>query len=164
MKKLKSFTKLKKITPLIVFSLSVLFFVVLFLSKNRLNEFASQAIKLETGSVIKKVVQLEIDSLYNYSKNGLPYKITFLEFGSTGCSACKRMEKVMEEIKQKYPDTVNVVFYNVTQHENHDFMKYFGIASIPTQVLLDKNGKEFFRHAGFYPTKKLTNHINQEIQ
>ena len=112
MKKLKLFTKLRKITPVIVFSLSILFFIVLFLSKNKLNEFVSQSIKLESGSIEEKELKLHLDSLYNYSKNELPYKITFLEFGSTGCSACKRMEKVMDEIKQQYPDQVNVVFYN----------------------------------------------------
>lgn len=162
MKKLKLFINLKKITPVIILSLSVLFFIVLFLSKNRLNEFASQAIKLESGSIIEEELTLHVDSLYNYSKNKLPYKITFLEFGSTGCSACKRMEKVMEEIKLKYPGKVNVVFYNVTLNENHDLMKYFGIAAIPTQVFLDKNGKEFFRHTGFYSLEKLILQINQK--
>jgi thioredoxin 1 len=28
-------------------------------------------------------------------------------------------------------------------------MKYFGIAAIPTQVLLDQEGQEFFRHTGY---------------
>lgn len=158
------FIKLKKITPIIVFSLSVLFFIVLFLSKGKLNDFASQAIKLETGSIRERELQFEIDSLYNYSINRLPYEITFLEFGSMGCSACKRMEKVMHEIKQKYPDKVNVVFYNVTFRENQDLMKYFGIAAIPTQILLDKKGKEFFRHSGYYPTKKLIKQVNQKHQ
>ncbi|VAW22986.1 hypothetical protein MNBD_BACTEROID01-2382 [hydrothermal vent metagenome] len=37
------------------------------------------------------------DSLYNHSVNGLNYEITFLEFGATGCSACKRMESVMDK-------------------------------------------------------------------
>lgn len=92
----------------------------------------------------------------------MPYEITFLEFGSTGCSACKRMESVMDEIKEKYPDRVNVIFYNVTYRQNQDFMKYFGVAAIPTQILLDKNGEEFFRHTGYYETKKLIKQINQK--
>lgn len=154
--------KLKSITPIVFVSLSVLFFIILFLSKSRLNDFASQAVKLKTGSVVERELQFEIDSLYNYSKNRLPYEITFLEFGSTGCSACKRMESVMDEIKEKYPDRVNVIFYNVTYRQNQDFMKYFGVAAIPTQILLDKNGEEFFRHTGYYETKKLIKQINQK--
>ena len=38
-------------------------------------------------------------------------------------------------------------------------MKYYGIAVIPTQVLLDKQGKEFFRHSGFISTGDLETHF-----
>jgi thioredoxin 1 len=38
-------------------------------------------------------------------------------------------------------------------------MKYYGIAAIPTQVLLDKTGKEFFRHTGYLSTKELISHF-----
>jgi thioredoxin 1 len=38
-------------------------------------------------------------------------------------------------------------------------MKYFGIALIPTQVLLDKNGEEFFRHAGYFSAVELAGEI-----
>ena len=59
-----------------------------------------------------------VDSLYNYTKNGGTYEVTFLEFGSTGCPACKRMESVMDEVRQKYPEKVNVVFLNILKPEN----------------------------------------------
>ncbi len=62
----------------------------------------------------------------------------------------------MEEINKKYPQTVNVVFLNIVKPENQIFMKYFGIASIPTQVLLYKKGNEFFRHSGYYSTEELS--------
>ena len=62
----------------------------------------------------------------------------------------------MEEINKKYPQTVNVVFLNIVKPENQIFMKYFGVASIPTQVLLDKKGNEFFRHSGYYSTEELS--------
>ena len=41
-------------------------------------------------------------------------------------------------------------------------MKYYGIAAIPTQVLLNKEGKEFFRHTGFYSTEELGKQIRFE--
>ena len=34
-------------------------------------------------------------------------------------------------------------------------MNYFGIAGIPTQVLLDVSGKEIFRHTGYFPAAEL---------
>jgi len=36
----------------------------------------------------------------------------------------------------------------VTLHPNE--------GAIPTQVFLDENGKEFFRHEGFFPEEKIT--------
>jgi len=38
-------------------------------------------------------------------------------------------------------------------------MKYYGIAVIPTQVLLDKEGKEFFRHSGYLPTSDIQKEV-----
>ncbi len=34
-------------------------------------------------------------------------------------------------------------------------MKYFGIAAIPTQVLLDVSGKEVIRHTGYFSFDEL---------
>ena len=57
------------------------------------------------GEVLKNSIKIpHYLNLYNYTKSDLDYKITFLEFGSTGCSACKRMESVMESIKTNYPN------------------------------------------------------------
>ncbi len=65
------------------------------------------------------------------------------------------MESVIEEIRRKYPKHVNVVVLNVLKPENQNLMKLYGIAAIPTQVLLDINGKEYFRHTGFISTPDL---------
>ena len=61
----------------------------------------------------------------------------------------------MSDIRAKYPYRVNVVFVNIMLPENQRLMKYYGIAAIPTQVLLNKEGKEFFRHTGYFSTNEL---------
>ncbi|HAF30691.1 MAG TPA: hypothetical protein DCG75_16740 [Bacteroidales bacterium] len=150
---------MKRILPWMVF---IVFFTLLllgFILKDNMNNYLSDVMKSQATPRVNSMGAALVDSLYNYSENKMQYEITFLEFGSTGCSACKRMEKVMEKIQQNYPDKVNVVFYNITLHENHDLMKYFGIAAIPTQVILDKSGKEFYRHTGFISTPELTKEI-----
>jgi thioredoxin 1 len=133
----------------------VSFFVLLFAFKDKLNSYASKVIQTQAGSEIQNSESVLIDSSYNYAKNGLSYEVTFLEFGSKGCSACKRMETVMSEIQAKYPDRVNVVFINIMKPENLRLMKCFGIAAIPTQVLLKKDGKEYFRNTGYYSANEL---------
>lgn len=135
-----------------------LVFVLAFALKDTMNNTISEMMKQQASPEMANSGEALVDSLYNYSKNGAEYDITFLEFGSTGCPACKRMESVMEEVRQKYPQKVNVVFLNILKPENQLLMKYYGIAVIPTQVLLDKNGQEFFRHSGYISANDLLSH------
>jgi thioredoxin 1 len=131
--------------------------VSLFIFKDSLTEAASKAVKSQASTEVVSGVSAYIDSAYNYTKNNEPYQYTFLEFGATGCSACKRMEAVMDDIRQEYPLKVKVVFVNVLLPENHAQMLYYGVAAIPTQVLLDKKGEEYYRHTGFISTTNLAN-------
>jgi thioredoxin 1 len=153
--------KVRQTLSIVFLVFSILFIVLLFVFKDKLNTYATKAIQLQAGSEIHLSESAFIDSAYNYTKNGLSYEITFLEFGSKGCSACKRMETVMQEIREKYADQVNVVFINILLPENQRLMKHFGIAVIPTQVLLNKGGREVFRHNGYLATEDLVKNLIQ---
>lgn len=156
---------IKKIFPWIVFVLLFALLIIGFSMKDSTNNYLSELMKNQASSEITLSEKALIDSLYNYSANGLKYEITFLEFGATGCAACKHMESVMEEFQSKYPNRVNVVFLNILLPESQNLMKLYGIAAIPTQVLLNKEGKEFFRHTGYISTVELEQEINKpEIQ
>ncbi len=82
-------------------------------------------------------------------------KITFIELGSVNCIPCKKMQPVMKAIEQKYGEKVKVVFYDVWTPEQKPFGRKYGVRLIPTQVFLDENGKEFFRHEGFFPEEEI---------
>ncbi|MDI6742311.1 MAG: thioredoxin family protein [Smithella sp.] len=80
---------------------------------------------------------------------------TFIEIGAAQCIPCKAMQPIMKEIASEYKGQVKVVFYDVwTTQGKIDGMKY-NIRVIPTQVFLDKNGKEYFRHEGYFPKEEL---------
>jgi len=164
MKKPKLSIRFKQILTWIFIVVSVSFFVSLFIFKDNLTEYSSKLMLSQADSLTIKSESQQIDSSYNYSKNGLPYQFTFLEFGAKGCSSCKMMEGVMDEIRVTYPNRVYVDFINVRLPENRKIMEYFGIAFIPTQVLLDKDGKEFFRHSGYYPAQDLKKIFTQKQQ
>ncbi len=154
---------IKKIFPWIVF---VAFFVLLiigFSSKDEMNKYASSMMQKQASAATIHSGENLIDSLYNYTQSNLDYQITFLEFGSTGCSACKRMESVMQTIQTEYPHQVQVVFRNVSEKENLELMKYYGIASIPTQIFLDEMGEEIFRHSGFFSENEIKNKVLNRI-
>ncbi|OFY40998.1 MAG: hypothetical protein A2X18_02855 [Bacteroidetes bacterium GWF2_40_14] len=147
--------KFRQILSWIFIGLSVIFLVALFVFKDNLTGYSSKLMQSQADSLTINSESHRVDSAYNYTKNGLPYQFTFLEFGAKGCSACKRMEGVMEEIKTAFPNRVNVNFINVRLPENQKIMEYFGVVVIPTQVLLDKDGKEYFRHTGYFAAEDL---------
>ena len=65
------------------------------------------------------------------------------------------MQPVMKAVEEKYGKQVNVVFYDVWKDDQREYAEKYGIKVIPTQVFLDKEGKEFFRHEGFFPEAEI---------
>lgn len=82
-------------------------------------------------------------------------KVTFVELGSVGCIPCDKMQPIMKEIEEEYKGQVKVIFHDVKTAEGNPYIKEFGIRAIPTQVFLDKDGKEYFRHLGFFAKDEL---------
>ncbi len=154
--------RLKQIFPVVFIVLSILFFVFLAVFKNTLTNYTSELKQSYMNPEIASSETVKVDSAYNYKKNGLNYLVTFLEFGATGCSSCKQMESVMEDIRKLYPNKVNVQFKNVRLKDNQTIMEYYGVVMIPTQVLLDREGKEFFRHTGVLTTDEMIKIFNQQ--
>ena len=83
-------------------------------------------------------------------KNG---KTVMLELGSVGCIPCEQMKPVMEKLSTTYKDKLEVFFVDVRR--DNETGRRFGVHMIPTQVFLDKNGKEFHRHIGFYAYEEI---------
>jgi thioredoxin 1 len=83
------------------------------------------------------------------------HRITFVELGSVNCIPCKAMQPVMKSVEAKYGGQVKVLFYDVWKEEQAHYGKEYNIRLIPTQVFLDKNGKELMRHEGYFPEKEI---------
>jgi len=83
-----------------------------------------------------------------------PPKVTFVELGSVNCIPCKQMQPVMKAIEEKYAGKVKV-FYDVWTPSGSPYAQQYRIRVIPTQVFLDENSKEFFRHEGFFPLAEI---------
>jgi thioredoxin 1 len=77
--------------------------------------------------------------------NGLP---TLIDLGSSTCIPCKAMAPILERLKKEYAGIFNVEFIDVRQ--NPDTWEKYGIRVIPTQIFFDADGKEHFRHEGFF--------------
>jgi len=99
-------------------------------------------------SASKDSLQTKIDSINS------PI-ITFIELGSVSCIPCKQMQPIMKSLEKKYGSQLKVIFYDVSKKENKEKSKEYGIQFIPTQIFLDKSGKEIHRHDGFYPEEEI---------
>jgi thioredoxin 1 len=88
--------------------------------------------------------------------------VTFVELGSVRCIPCKLMQPVMKDIENDYAGQVKVVFHDVWTPDGEPFAQTFKIRVIPTQVFLDKEGKEYFRHEGFFPKEELVKILKQK--
>jgi len=71
------------------------------------------------------------------------------DFGATSCIPCRTMKKILDPMMADYQGKVDIRIINV--YEETDLAKQFRISVIPTQVFLDAQGKELYRHIGVYP-------------
>jgi len=81
------------------------------------------------------------------------YKLTLVELGSDSCRPCRMMTPVLAALSVEYKDQVQVAFFDVWKNEEAG--QYYSIRVIPVQIILDKSGKELFRHEGFFPKEAL---------
>jgi len=79
-------------------------------------------------------------------------KPVLLELGSHSCIPCKKMMPILNELSTQQSE-FTVSFVDVWQAEGKS--EQYGIKSIPTQLFFDKDGKELFRHVGFYPKEDI---------
>jgi thioredoxin 1 len=78
---------------------------------------------------------------------------SLVDFGSKGCKPCDMLAPILAELKKKHDGRANVIFINV--RDEQILAARYGIESIPTQIFFDKDGKEVFRHVGFFPQDQI---------
>jgi thioredoxin 1 len=86
-------------------------------------------------------------------------KPTVVDFGATGCKPCDMMTPVLANLKEKYAGKANVLFVHV--REEAILASRYSVTAIPIQVFFDKDGKEVFRHSGFYPQAEIERKLGE---
>ena len=88
--------------------------------------------------------------------------VTFVEIGSVKCIPCKAMQPIMKAVEEEYKGQVKIVFHDVWTPEGKYEAAIYYYRVIPTQIFLDKNGKEYFRHEGFFPKDEVVKVIKMK--
>jgi len=75
-------------------------------------------------------------------------KPMLVDLGATTCIPCKEMIPVLAQVKKMYDGKAVVKIIDI--YENPEVANKYEIRVIPTQIFLDKDGKQVFRHEGFF--------------
>ncbi|MDD5451173.1 MAG: thioredoxin family protein [Desulfovibrionales bacterium] len=76
-----------------------------------------------------------------------------MEFGRGICIPCRQMKPILESLAREYEGQLKVQVVEIDKEP--EITRQYRIMVIPTQVFLDTNGQEVYRHLGFYPKDDL---------
>lgn len=88
------------------------------------------------------------------------HKVTFIELGADRCIPCRQMQPIMKEIAEEFAGTIQVVFYDVWKDPAP--ARKYGIQLIPTQIFMDREGREILRHVGLYPKQEILKMLKEK--
>ncbi|MGA2916050.1 MAG: thioredoxin family protein [Sedimentisphaerales bacterium] len=71
-----------------------------------------------------------------------------VDLGADKCIPCKMMKPALEELDKEYKSKLQVEFYDVWKEPA--FAQQYAIRVIPTQIFFGLDGKELFRHEGYF--------------
>lgn len=119
---------------------------------NRYAQTLGQRVPIEVAAAwVKRQAALALDNPVDKARaSGKP---SLVDFGATGCIPCDKLAPILEAMKTKHEGKANIIFVHV--RDEQVLASRYGIQSIPVQVFFDKDGKEIFRHTGFWPQEEL---------
>jgi thioredoxin 1 len=74
--------------------------------------------------------------------------VTMVDLGADKCIPCKLMAPILKDLQEEYSGKAAILFIDVWKHPEE--RKKFNVNTIPTQIFFDKDGKEIYRHEGFF--------------
>ena len=84
-----------------------------------------------------------------------------IDLGADKCVPCKKMAPILVELRADYAGIVDVQFVDVWK--DPDAGKPYRLRLIPTQVFLDRDGKEVFRHEGFFAREDIEKVFSEKL-
>ncbi len=105
-----------------------------------------------------------IEKVFNYEKNNewkfegeLP---ALIDFWAPWCGPCRMVAPILDELSEEYKGKVNI--YKVNTDEEQELGSVFGIRSIPSLLLIPKDGQPKMT-VGALPKEALIEAIEKEL-
>ncbi len=74
-------------------------------------------------------------------------KPTLAIFSAASCCGPDKMLPVSEALRRRYDTRINIIYIEPSKEQI--LSARYGIRAIPTEIIFDSSGKEFYRHSGF---------------
>lgn len=81
---------------------------------------------------------------------GLP---KLVDVGADKCIPCIKMAPILDQLREDFSGRMDVQFVDVWKYRE-EAAKY-GVQMIPTQIFYAVDGKELYRHTGFYSREEI---------
>lgn len=93
----------------------------------------------------------------NTFESGLKDKIAMVDFGASWCGPCRKIEPIIEAIKEKYRDRAQVVRVDINTQPS--LASNYMVQSIPTLIFFD-HGHEVTRLIGLQSEQIIDEKMN----
>ncbi|MDR2221834.1 MAG: thioredoxin family protein [Flavobacteriaceae bacterium] len=80
-----------------------------------------------------------------------------LQFYADWCAPCRTLTSIVEHIKE--PIEEHVDFRPVNLDKERELVEEFFVRSVPTLILLDKQGNIYWRQSGVVPAQVIMEHV-----
>jgi len=112
----------------------------------------SQQLEIEVNADwVKAQSQIAFDNpVDQIRRSGLP---AMIDFGASGCVPCDMMAPIIEELQVTLKEKCTILFTDVRIYQV--LSARYQISGIPTQIFFDQEGKEVFRHTGFFSKEEI---------
>jgi len=141
----------KTVKIIIVIVLVIAVGVVIALKQKEKNTI-SQPVAVTESKPAATQSELEKNSTGPQQSQAKPQQNTALprlvDLGADKCIPCKMMAPILEELSAEYKGKLQVVVIDVWKNPQEG--PKYKIRVIPTQIFFDADGKELFRHEGFF--------------
>lgn len=87
-------------------------------------------------------------------------KPVLVDFYADWCGSCRMMKPILEEVKQKMGNDVNIIKVNVD--ESPAAAQMYNVTGIPTLIIF-KNGQVKWRQSGVVPASLLVQQLNNYV-
>lgn len=82
-----------------------------------------------------------------------------LDFGRGICIPCKEMKPILEELMKEYQGIAIIRIIDID--DEPELTRQARIRLIPTQIFIDAQGKEVYRHEGFMGKAAIVSKLNE---